>query len=224
MNSGYYDIIYGYLQLISQWDGSKTSLRYIPKKGFTISGAAQDCGISRSTFAKYFKGMLETAENIEKGNPILLRELKDRYELLLLDKSLAMLVPYNTLIVLVSALNNRAISIYVYLLNRYYATIASGNKSFIFTIDSLKSLVGLSVKNRGKNNEIIKGILLLLKRLGLINWQEMKAGTTDSPKTYYVVTYMTNDLEATPPNFDKDKSQELYNKLQNDLVVKNLVC
>lgn len=214
VNNGYCDLVYGYLQIISQWDKDTNHLRYIPKKGFSLSAAAEDCGISRQTFSKYFKAMLDTPENIAAGNPILIKELKDRYELLMLDRSLAMLVPYDTLVALVSSLNNRAISIYVYLLNRYIATLATGQTSFIFSIDSLKALVGLSSKNRNKSNDIIKGILKVLEKLGLLCWNEVTTATSGAPKTICTVTYMTNDIDESKVVFDNEESRQLYKKLQ----------
>ena len=47
-------------------------------------------------------------------------ELK-RYELILLEKDAAMLIEKHTLEMLVSAMNQCAITIYVYLYSRYYA-------------------------------------------------------------------------------------------------------
>ena len=214
LNNGYCDVIYGYLQIISQWDGDKSSLRYIPKRGFTMTGAADDCGVSRATFSKYFKAMLDTPENVTAGNPILLKEKSDRYELLVLDQTLAMLVPYKTLVALVSALNSRAISIYVYLLNRYLATLASGSKTFVFTIDSLKAVVGLSNKNRGKSNEVIKGILTVLHKLGLLQWKEVTESIDGAPRTYCIVTYMTNDIDESKVVFENEESRSLFDKLK----------
>ena len=158
--------------------------------------------------------MIDTPENVTAGNPILLKEKSDRYELLVLDQSLAMLVPYKTLVALVSSLNNRAISIYVYLLNRYLATLASGNKTFVFTIDSLKAVVGLSNKNRGKSNEIIKGILTVLHKLGLLQWKEVTESIDGAPRTYCIVTYMTNDIDESKVVFENEESRTLFDKLK----------
>ena len=214
VNNGYCDLVYGYLQIISQWDDNPEHMRYILKKGFSLSGAAEDCGISRQTFTKYFKAMLDTPENAAAGNPILIKEMSDRYELLVLNRNLAMLVPYNTLVALVSSLNNRAISIYVYLLNRYLATLATGQRTFVFSIDSLKALVGLSSKNRNKSNDIIKGILKVLEKLGLLCWTEITTATSGAPKTIFTVTYMTNDIDESKVVFDNEESRMLYRKLQ----------
>lgn len=94
----------------------------------------------------------------------LIRKGKSCYYLLPIEKSLAMLVPYGTLQVLTSTVTENVISIYVYLLNRY---IASLERPFRYTIDELKSTVGLSTNTRS-NNYIISSILLLLEKLGLL--------------------------------------------------------
>lgn len=75
-----------------------------------------------------------------------------------------MLVPYGTLQVLTSTVTENVISIYVYLLNRY---IASYEQPFRYTINELKTTIGLSVNTRS-NNYIISSILLLLEKLGLL--------------------------------------------------------
>ena len=46
---------------------------------------------------------------------------EEKYELIVLEKDLASLVPYSTLKLLVDSLNDNSISTYVYLFNCYYA-------------------------------------------------------------------------------------------------------
>jgi len=58
----------------------------------------------------------------EPDSVALIRKEKDCYILLPIEKSLAMLVPYGTLQVLVSTVTENVISVYVYLLNRYLAS------------------------------------------------------------------------------------------------------
>lgn len=95
-----------------------------------------------------------------------------------------MLVPYGTLQVLTSTVKENVISIYVYLLNRY---IASKEQKFRYTIDELKSVIGISTDTRS-NNYIINSILLLLSKLGLLKSDSYKKGN----ETFSYVLWMTN--------------------------------
>jgi len=56
----------------------------------------------------------------------LLIEKEDKYELVLLPKEVAALIPSSTLGLLVNTLNERAISVYVYLLWNYLRHNMSG--------------------------------------------------------------------------------------------------
>ena len=58
-------------------------------------------------------------------------EMKNRYELLILDPNVAALIPYDTLKLLVDTLSENSISTYVYLLSRY---IANNEKPYVFTL------------------------------------------------------------------------------------------
>ena len=111
----YYDNLYGYLQAMSNWDGVVGHPRYIYKNMINYSRIGEDLGLTRQTVSKRFKSMLEgTKQNLAYDMPPLVRLNGDRYELISLETHLAMLVPQETLQVLVSALNDNAISIYVY--------------------------------------------------------------------------------------------------------------
>lgn len=120
----------------------------------------------------------------EPDSVALIRKEKDRYVLLPIEKNLAMLVPYGTLQVLTSTVKENVISIYVYLLNRY---IASKEQKFRYTIDELKSVIGISTDTRS-NNYIINSILLLLSKLGLLKNETHRNGN----ETFSCVLWMTN--------------------------------
>lgn len=188
---GYHDIIYCYLQVISKWDGKVDHPRYILKKDISFSKIGKVLGISRQTISKYFNRMLDTEENRLKGYVRLIKEKEDRYELAPLDKSLAMLVSQETLAILVSALNHNAISIFVYLLNRY---LASSEKTFIFTFVELKSVIGLATSTYS-NDYIISGILFVLEKLGLIEWRKKTEKAENGCKDLCYATYMSNEVK-----------------------------
>lgn len=208
-NKGFYDLVYGYLQSISQWDGNPLEPRYILKKDLKFTELAKALGVSRQTVSTYFhKMVVNDVKYGNKGYPALIKESNDRYELIPLDKTLAMLVPKRTLIILVSALNEKAISIYVYLLNRY---LASGEQKFQFTKEELREVVGISTKSHS-NGYLINGILFVLKKLGLLNYIESTEKTSTGYKTFYYVTYMTNSIEEDFV-FEETASQTLYEDL-----------
>lgn len=198
----YCDYLYSYLQVISKWNGKPDSLRYIPKKQCTYVKMAQALGVNRQTISKKFKSMLEG----EPDSVALIRKEKDRYVLLPIEKNLAMLVPYGTLQVLTSTVKENVISIYVYLLNRY---IASKEQKFRYTIDELKSVIGISTDTRS-NNYIINSILLLLSKLGLLKNETYRNGN----ETFSYVLWMTNQIDDLPEELKEQHGQK-YNKILN---------
>ena len=156
--------------------------------------------MNRQTVSKKFKAMLEG----EEGSIALIRKEGKNYVLLPIEKRLAMLVPYGTLQVLTSTVQEKVISIYVYLLNRY---IASKERPFRYTIDELKAVVGLSTDTRS-NNYIISSILLLLKKLGLLNYEKK----IECDETVSYITFMTNEIDELPEEL-KDEYGASYDAL-----------
>ncbi len=199
-NIKYCDALYAYLQVISKWSGKPGDLRYIPKKDCTFVQLASALNMNRQTVSKKFKAMLEG----EEGSIALIRKEGKNYVLLPIEKRLAMLVPYGTLQVLTSTVQEKVISIYVYLLNRY---IASKERPFRYTIDELKAVVGLSTDTRS-NNYIISSILLLLKKLGLLNYEKK----IECDETVSYITFMTNEIDELPEEL-KDEYGASYDAL-----------
>ena len=151
----YCDILYCYFQNLSKWDGVIGHPRTFTKKEKNFSKISAALKISRQTISKKFNNLLELG---------LIRETDNNYELVILDADIASLIPVETLKVLVSALNENAISIYVYLLNRF---IANKEQEFMFTKSQLKAMLGFSINTRS-NDYIIDGILMVLQKLELI--------------------------------------------------------
>ena len=103
----YYDILYSYLQCISQKDDQ--GRRIFNKKEINFTHLGNKFSLTRQTVATKFK-------NLKELN--LIKEIDDeKYELIVLEKDLASLVPYGTLKLLVDSLNDNSISTYVYLFN-----------------------------------------------------------------------------------------------------------
>ena len=161
-NNKYKDMVYAYLQVISDWDGVKGHCRTIPKKRIKWARLETETGITRQTVKKYFEQLKELGLVIENG---------EFYELVILSQNVAMLVPYKTLRIMANALSDRAISAYAYLYSRYYA---NGEKEFEFSYLQIKNALGVSTTSKG-NNYIVQDILLVLEKLGLIDYkQELK--------------------------------------------------
>ena len=89
-------------------------IRYIKEKNINYSAIAKTVKLSRQTVAKRIK-------NLEEIGLIYKNEMKKRYEIHLLSKLDASLIPNRTLTFLVDSYSENAISIYIYLLNRFWA-------------------------------------------------------------------------------------------------------
>lgn len=182
----YHDLMYGVLQELSYGEkvpGDDTLIRYVNKKDFSFESLGEKVGLKRVTASKYFKNLIALD---------LVEEDKDnkRYKLFPLDKSIATLVPFETLRKLNNSLNHNAISIYVYMLKRY---IAAGEKEFCYTRNQLKSFCGMATDTNG-NDEVISDILQVLELLGLI---ERKYVQTEENKTLTYITVVRNQIKET---------------------------
>jgi hypothetical protein len=103
-------------------------------------------------------------------------------------------VPYNTLKLITDTLNENSISAYIYLLNCYYS---NNCRPFQFTLDQIKSYIGISTSTRS-NNDIITNILYVLEKIGLIKYSlstmKQEADSFQNVKTIYQLDWLTNTL------------------------------
>lgn len=156
-SKNYCDILYCYLQVLSEepscMDGKHP--RVIRKKDINYSRIGAAIGMYRTTVKSRFESLIKLGLVEPNG---------EDYNLIVLDKELAELVPYSTIRILTSAVNERTISIFIYLITRYRA---NGMKGFLFTYEQLKDAIGLSSATRS-NDYIIRDILTVLRKLGLI--------------------------------------------------------
>ena len=176
-NKKYFDIMYGYLQSISIL--ADDHRRYINKKDLTFDALGKKLHLSRQTAAAHFKSLMAIGL-IEYD------EKERRYWLTLLDRELSTLVPAHTLKMLTDTLNERTISLYVYLLNRY---VAAGERAFRVTMLQMKNFVGISSRTTC-NNDVISNILLVLEQLKLINICKRY----EDGKTYFEVGIVRNTI------------------------------
>ena len=179
----YNDILYAYLQCISQREVEKAE-RFIFKTDINFSKMAKVLNLSRQTSSIKFNNLIDLG----------LIDIKDDYYILkVLPKDYASLIPEKTLNLLTDALSENSISTYVYLFNRY---IANNEQPYIFTLEQIKNQIGISNKTRS-NDEVINNILFVLKRIGLIEYHLTK--TVDESnfaniKTIYQIDWIKNTV------------------------------
>ena len=187
-NKKYSDLLYGYLQVVSEREEG-TNIRYIEKKNLKFTKIAADLQISRQTVASRLNNLIDMG---------LLKydEVKKRYEFITIQKDLAALLPKPTVRILCNTLRERSLSILAYLLKSYFQ---HGQKPFNINIDILKAQVGLSSANRGINNEVITDTLILLKKLGFIDYKVVKEMDKVSGgfKTVYILLSVDNYIDWT---------------------------
>ena len=186
-NKKYNDMIYAYLQVISEFDDSNKN-RWFYKKDINFSRLAEKFGLTRQTVSTRFKNLKEIGLVVEKS--------KDVYELKKLENNLAALIPFNTLSLLVDALSDNAISVYTYLLMQYYKNDC---QPFIFTLEQVKTQIGICATTRSNDN-IITNILYVLEKIGLIKYRMtgMKQDNSafENVKTVYEIEWLTNEVKC----------------------------
>lgn len=142
--------------------------------------------MSRQTVATKFKALKSL--NLISNEP----DSNNNYILNLLPGEVASLIPYQTLKLLVDALNENSISTFVYLLTRY---IANGEQSFLFTLNDIKKQIGICDTTRS-NDETITNILFVLSKLGLIDYQLTTQQNENGVKTIYCLNSLTNVIKC----------------------------
>lgn len=186
-NKKYYDILYAYLQCISE--KTDKNIRIFSKKEINFTKLSSVFNLSRQTVSTKFKNLKDLG---------LVREYdKDYYEIITLESDIASLIPYSTLKLIVDTLNENSISVYVYLLNCYYA---NEYKPFQFTLEQIKNQIGICSTTRS-NDDVITNILFVLQKIGLIKYS-MTAVKQDNDsfqniKTIYQLDYLTNEIKMS---------------------------
>lgn len=162
-NPLYWDVIYAYIQVNSEWDGVIGHPRILPKKKANFTKIGEYLGLTRQTVSKRFQD-LEDGQKDKEGLNLIKKLENGDYEIAILDSNVATLINNDTLRVLTSSCNNYTISIYVYLYSRW---MAQQQQEFKFTYDQLKQIIGIGSKS-DSNDYIIKDILNLLIMMELI--------------------------------------------------------
>lgn len=184
-NKAYSDIVYGWLQVHSEWDRER-GIRWVDKKTVNYSAMADQLGLTRQTVSTKFKRLLDK-DKAGLGLVTFNAEL-NRYELVQLSADMATLIENGTLRMMISALNENTINIYIYLLNRF---LANDEQSFEFTLDQCKAFIGKGVGSHS-NNYIVIDILCILSKLDLLKYELISNGV----KTVYRVITVNNKIEC----------------------------
>ena len=186
-NKKYYDILYSYLQCLSdkQEDENENILyRYIEKKDVNFTRLGGIFGVSRQTISVKFKNLIELGLIKEEGRSYILTPLPADY---------AYLIPKTTLDLLNDALSENSISTYIYLFNRH---LGCKEKPFTFTLEQVKTWIGVSTRTRS-NDAAITNILCVLKKIGLINYSlvtQVDESNFSNVKTVYQITSVKNSV------------------------------
>lgn len=185
-NKEYSDLIYGYLQQQSVLD-EKQGIRYVQKKDMNYTKIGQMLELTRQTVSKKIGSL------IEQGL-LYYDEENKRYILTELEASLAALLPCDTVRILCVNLKERSLSVLVYLIKSYYQ---HNCEPFEINLDVMKDFVGLNVDNRGRNNQIMKDILLLLQKLGLVDYRidRVMDEKTGGYRTKYIIEKVDNSIQ-----------------------------
>ena len=119
-----------------------------------------------------------------------------RFILSTLEAELATLLPDDTIRVLCNTLQERCLSILAYLIKTF---VQHESKPCEINLDIIKTYVGLSKSNRGTNNEVVRDIFVVLKKLGLIEYHTEKIfdAKTGGYKSRYILDKVDNRVELS---------------------------
>lgn len=188
-NKKYHDILYGYLQDHSQWDGIQGHRRYVDKGLVNFSQIGKLLGISRQTASTKFQNLVKLG--LITDNP----DQEGRYYLTILPAEVAGLIPEPTLKLIIDTLSEHCISAYLYLLLRY---IANEEEPYTFLLTDIKKHIGICTTTRS-NDQVITNILFVLQRIGLIKYSltTLQQDNVDykDVKTVYRIDFLTNYIE-----------------------------
>lgn len=161
------DILYGYLQSVSHFDG-QTTFVYKDRVNFSEMETIFRGQFNRLKLSRDFKFLLSIGL-IEEGEIKTIRgEMVNVYILPFNEKELYRIIPLDTLRFLIDTTNSNVIKIYVYLLYKYNFGKCKG---YEFTQKEL--LEALKIKSHHeRDRNMIKNILICLKNNGLIKYDE----------------------------------------------------
>ena len=194
-NNKYMDILYGTLQMLSEWDEEQDT-RFVRIKGpkkVTKTQLSNFSNMSRPTVDSHLKKLAE-------GNYIKIEEEK-----IILPKvgKYYFLIPYETLRYMSNTFKPNVIKVYTYLgrMWEYYVKDKKGSQLVIFTENVLLEEIGYN-PTVPENHIMIRDILMNLTNNGLIYFSKSftKMGNE---------VYILNKMYTTPIGIDgKEKPKE----------------
>lgn len=185
------DRLYGYLQVISKWNGKKGEPRYINKKDFSSQEAANELCVSSRTINRQINKLKEYGFILEED---------DRMKLPI--KHLFTTIHPETLKYLYQIQTDNVITIYSFLraMQWYYQ---DKNKIFFFTKRYLITEI-LGKKSSGSAYDAMDSILDLLDKLGLVKLAcQKKKGKFGEYKVYAVIEVKDEIVRSNFPTIEE---------------------
>lgn len=185
------DRLYGYLQVISKWNGKKGEPRYINKKDFSSQEAANELCVSSRTINRQINKLKEYGFILEED---------DKMKLPI--KHLFTTIHPETLKYLYQIQTDNVITIYSFLraMQWYYQ---GKNKIFFFTKRYLITEI-LGKKSSGSAYDAMDSILDLLDKLGLVKLAcQKKKGKFGEYKVYAVIEVKDEIVRSNFPTIEE---------------------
>lgn len=185
------DRLYGYLQVISKWNGKKGEPRYINKKDFSSQEAANELCVSSRTINRQINKLKEYGFILEED---------DKMKLPI--KHLFTTIHPETLKYLYQIQTDNVITIYSFLraMQWYYQ---DKNKIFFFTKRYLITEI-LGKKSSGSAYDAMDSILDLLDKLGLVKLAcQKKKGKFGEYKVYAVIEVKDEIVRSNFPTIEE---------------------
>lgn len=185
------DRLYGYLQVISKWNGKKGEPRYINKKDFSSQEAANELCVSSRTINRQINKLKEYGFILEEN---------DKMKLPI--KHLFTTIHPETLKYLYQIQTDNVITIYSFLraMQWYYQ---DKNKIFFFTKRYLITEI-LGKKSSGSAYDVMDSILDLLDKLGLVKLAcQKKKGKFGEYKVYAVIEVKDEIVRSNFPTIEE---------------------
>lgn len=187
----YCDLLYAWLQCNSERVDIGSVDRKIAKKKVKWAAIERDFTrvdidgqsfkiMNRKTIAKYFQFLIQKELVIDSDD--------EYYYLKVLGKTEANLIEYNTLLKMMNVLQKNAISIYIYLFNRYWA---NGCEPFVATMRQIKEFIGIATATTS-NNLQISDTIDILQRLQLLEMELVY--NENEKKSYMTFKWVANKL------------------------------
>lgn len=152
------DISYLVLFMEASFNPNNKKYRTIKIKDVNYSKLSKKAGISRQTYSRHIKNLIET-------NFIQVNQEEEEY-ILPIPQEFYFDIEQETIRKLTSFAKSNSIKLYAFLLG-WYNYYKNKKEDYTFSYDGLCEAIGLAPR-QPKNRETIKDILEMLERLGLI--------------------------------------------------------